>query len=147
MLSVGQVAPDFEGQDCRGRTVKLSAFRGKKVVLFFFPKVFTPGCTLENRHFRDNHERIRSLGAELIGVSVDPQSQACAFADAENLLFPLIGDEHRDISEKYGVVWPILKRDRRATFIIDEQGVVRSVIHHEVRVNRHLDEVLRFLQS
>jgi peroxiredoxin Q/BCP len=145
MLKVGESAPDFAGEDCYGKAVRLSSLRGKKVILFFFPKVFTPGCTIENRHFRDNHERIRGLGAELIGVSVDPQSRACAFANEEKLEFHLIGDEDRSISEKYGVVWPLLNRDRRATFIIDEQGVIASVIHHEVRVNKHLDEVLRFL--
>jgi thioredoxin-dependent peroxiredoxin len=147
MLRVGEQAPDFEGTDCRGAPVRLSQFRGKKVVLFFFPKVFTPGCTLENRHFRDNHARIRQLGAELIGVSVDTMAQACAFATEERLDFHLMADESRDISEQYGVVWPLLNRDRRATFVIDETGKVAEVIHHEVRVSRHLDDVLKFLET
>ncbi len=143
MLKVGAQAPDFDAVDCRGERVTLSAFRGKKkVVLFFFPRAFTPACTLEVRNFRDNHARITAAGAELIGVSVDRAEKNCKFAEAEGLQFRLIGDESRVISEKYGVVWPVLRIDRRATFVIDEQGVIVEVIHHEVQVYRHLEDVL-----
>ena len=71
MLAVGDKAPDFHVQDCRGREVTLAGLRGRPVVFFFFPKAFTVACTLEVRAFRDNHARIRELGAELVGVSVD----------------------------------------------------------------------------
>lgn len=146
MLKRGDVAPDFDALDCRGQRVALSEFRGKKkVVLFFFPRAFTPACTLEVRNFRDNHERITAAGAELIGVSVDRSEKNCKFAEAEGLQFRLIGDEARVISEKYGVVWPVLRIDRRATFVIDEQGVIDEVIHHEVQVYRHLEDVLERL--
>lgn len=148
MLHVGEQAPDFEAVDCRGRAVKLSAFRGKKkVVLFFFPKAFTPACTLEVRNFRDNYEKISALNAELIGVSVDKTEKNCRFAEAEGLQFTLIGDESRAISEKYGVVWPVLKIDRRATFVIDEAGRIGDVIHHEIQVYRHLEDVLERLAT
>jgi peroxiredoxin Q/BCP len=143
MLRAGDLAPDFETVDCRGQRVTLSEYRGKKkVVLFFFPRAFTPACTLEVRNFRDNHERITAAGAELIGVSVDRADRNCKFAEAEGLQFRLIGDESREISELYKVVWPVLRIDRRATFVIDEQGVVAEVIHHEVQVYRHLEDVL-----
>ncbi len=143
LLKVGQLAPDFDAVDCRGERVTLSEYRGKrKVVLFFFPRAFTPACTLEVRNFRDNHARITEAGAELIGVSVDRAEKNCKFAEAEGLQFRLIGDESRVISELYGVVWPVLRIDRRATFVIDEQGVIVEVIHHEVQVYRHLEDVL-----
>ena len=143
LLKVGELAPDFDAVDCRGQRVTLSEYRGKKkVVLFFFPRAFTPACTLEVRNFRDNHARIEGAGAELIGVSVDRAEKNCKFAEAEGLQFRLIGDESRVISELYGVVWPVLRIDRRATFVIDEQGVIVEVIHHEVQVYRHLEDVL-----
>lgn len=148
MVRIGEQAPDFEAIDCRGNTVRLRDFRGKrKVVLFFFPRAFTPACTLEVRNFRDNYARITALNAELIGVSVDRSERNCKFADAEGLQFTLIGDESRTISERYGVVWPVLKIDRRATFVIDEQGIVEETIHHEVQVYRHLEDVLERLAA
>ena len=120
---------------------------GKRTVLFFFPKAFTLGCTIENRAFRDNHALIRSLGAELIGVSVDSVKRQCEFAEKENIRFTLIGDESKDIGRAYGVLWPVLDVDRRVTFIIDPGGVVEHVIWHELRVYRHLDDVLAWLRS
>lgn len=143
MLQRGDIAPDFDAIDCRGERVTIGEYKGKKkVVLFFFPRAFTPACTLEVRNFRDNHERISTAGAELIGVSVDRAERNCKFAEAEGLQFRLVGDESRVVSELYGVVWPVLRIDRRATFVIDEQGVIIEVIHHEVQVYRHLEDVL-----
>lgn len=143
MLKVGDIAPDFDTVDCRGERVRLSDYRGKKrVVLFFFPRAFTVACTLEVRNFQENYERISTLNAELIGVSVDKAEKNCKFAEAEGLQFKLVGDEQRVLSELYRVVWPVLKIDRRATFVIDEQGVIIEVIHHEVQVYRHLEDVL-----
>jgi peroxiredoxin Q/BCP len=147
MLHVGDSAPDFTAIDCQGGPVSLSALRGRRVVLFFFPKAFTLGCTLENRYFRDNHERLRGLGAELVGVSVDTVQRQCEFAEAEDIHFTLIGDESRDISRAYDVLWPVLNVDRRMTFIISPEGRVEAVIHHEMRVYRHMDDVLAYLQA
>lgn len=148
MLTVGDMAPQFATTDCRGQLVDLSEYRGRqKVVLFFFPKAFTPACTLEVRNFRDNYDRIRGLNAELIGVSVDKLEKNCKFAESENLQFRLIGDESRAISEAYGVVWPVLRIDRRATFVIGEDGRIEDVIHHEIQVYRHLEDVLERLAA
>lgn len=147
MLTIGEIAPGFSARDCLGNSVTLSSLKGKPVVLFFFPKAFTIGCTIEVRAFRDNYDRIRELGAELVGVSVDSVQKQCDFAKAENINFPLIGDEDRGISEPFGVLWPVLKVDRRVTFIIDEEGRVEHVIHHEVKVHRHLDDVLAYLKA
>lgn len=146
MLRPGDPAPDFEAVDCRGRTVRLRDYRNqKKVVLFFFPRAFTPACTLEVRNFRDNYARITAFNAELIGISVDRSERNCRFAEAEELQFTLIGDESRTISEKYGVIWPVLKIDRRATFVINEHSVIEETIHHEIQVYRHLEDVLERL--
>ena len=143
MVSVGDIAPDFDTVDCRGARLQLSSFRGqRKVVLFFFPKAFSPACTLEVRNFRDNYQRITQLDAELIGVSVDKAERNCRFATEEGLQFRLIGDESRAISELYGVMWPVLRIDRRATFVIGLDGKVEDVFHHEVQVYRHLEDVL-----
>ncbi|MBL8921167.1 MAG: peroxiredoxin [Myxococcaceae bacterium] len=143
MLTVGDLAPDFEAVDCRGEPVHLASYRGqRRVVLFFFPKAFSPACTLEVRNFRDNYERISQLNAELIGISVDRAERNCRFAVEEGLQFRLIGDESRAISEKYGVLWPVLRVDRRATFVIGLDGRIQDVFHHEVQVYRHLEDVL-----
>ena len=143
MLARGDIAPDFAATDCSGRACKLSDYRGKhKVVLFFFPRAFTPACTIEIRAFRDNQKLIEAKGGVLVGVSVDDHTRQCEFAKSEHIEFHLIGDGSRAISEKYGVVWPVLKVDRRATFLIDEQGKVEDVLHHEVQVYKHLDDVL-----
>jgi thioredoxin-dependent peroxiredoxin len=147
MIQVGEPAPDFAAIDCQGRAVSLGALRGRRVVLFFFPKAFTIGCTLETRAFRDNYARIQALGAELVGVSVDSVRTQCAFAQQERIHFPLIGDEQRHISRAYDVLWPVLNVDRRVTFIIAPSGLVESIIRHEVRVYRHLDDVLRYLEA
>ncbi len=146
MLSAGDPAPDFESLDCGGRPVRLGAFAGRRVVLFFFPKAFSVGCTEEIRHFRDNQARIRELGAELVGVSVDNFETQCAFARQQNVDFPLLGDADRRLSALYGVLWPLVRFDRRVTFIISPARVVEDVIKHETRVYRHLDDVLAALQ-
>lgn len=145
MLKAGDIAPDFDATDCQGRRVQLSSLRGKKVVLFFFPKAFTPACTIEIRNFRDHQAAIEAKNATLIGVSLDKPERQCEFAKAERIDFALIGDASRSISESYGVVWPLVRRDRRATFMIDETGKIEEVINHEVQVYRHLDDVLEKL--
>lgn len=147
MLKVGDTAPDFEAINCRGETVHLTDFRGQRTVLFFFPRAFTLGCTIENRAFRDNHQLIKSLGADLIGVSVDSVERQCEFAAREEIHFTLLGDPDKKLGHLYGVLWPGLEVDRRVTFIISPEGRVEHVIHHEVRVWRHLDDVLEYLRS
>jgi len=147
MLNAGDTAPDFEAPDCNGRLVRLRDFRGRRVVLFFFPKAFSPGCTQEVRHFRDNQARIRELGGELIGVSVDKFEKQCAFAKQERVEFSLLGDSDRRLSGLFGVLWPVVRLDRRVTFLIGPDGVVEDVIRHEMRVHRHLDDVLAALAA
>jgi thioredoxin-dependent peroxiredoxin len=143
MLKIGDSAPEIETTDCFGTAFKLSDFRNKKrVVVFFFPKAFTPACTLEVRYFRDSHAHIESLGAHLVGVSVDSAEKNCRFAKEENLNFSLLADESKTISQRFGVVWPMIRIDRRATFLIGLNGIIEDVIHHEVLVYKHLEDVL-----
>src|SRR6201996_8582184 len=115
MLQIGDSAPDFSAQTTNGETVSLGALRGRPVVLYFFPKAFTMGCTVETRQFRDNYDELRRLGAEVIGISVDKFDQQCRFASDNKLPFPLVGDEDKRICESYGVLWPLIRLPQRIT--------------------------------
>lgn len=147
-LKVGDVAPPFDTKDCLGGPISLGEFAGKKkVVLFFFPKAFTVRCVEEVRNFRDHYERIVAAGAELIGVSTDKSDRNCQFKEEEGLQFRLIGDDAHVLSTQYGVVWPSTRLNKRATFVIDERGVIAQVIHQEVAVDAHLSGVLEALKA
>jgi peroxiredoxin Q/BCP len=146
MLKVGDTAPEFTAQATNGAPVSLRELRGRPVVLYFFPKAFTMGCTIETRQFRDNYEELRNLGAEIIGISADRFSEQCRFASDNKLPFRLVGDEDKKICDAYGVLWPLIKLPQRITFVIDEEGVIQAVFHHEVQISRHLDDVRRFLE-
>jgi thioredoxin-dependent peroxiredoxin len=147
MLKAGETAPDFHALSTTGDYVSLRALRGKKVILYFYPKAFTPGCTAEARRFRDNYDELRAYGAEVIGVSVDQHGTQCRFAARHELRFPLVADHDKAISKAYGVLWPGLPLDKRVTFVIDEEGTIAAVFRHEFQVTKHLDDVTRFLQK
>jgi thioredoxin-dependent peroxiredoxin len=147
MLRVGDRAPDFRAETTAGNPVRLSELHGRYVVIYFFPRAFTSGCTLQTQRFRDNYPEIRALGAEVIGVSTDGFDKQCRFAKAEGVSFPLIGDDSQTISRAYGALRSILGFDRRITFVIDGEGVVRAVFHHEFQILKHLDDVLGFLRD
>jgi peroxiredoxin Q/BCP len=147
MISVGDRAPDFSARSTDGRTLTLSQLRGRPVVIYFFPRAFTPGCTAETRRFRDNYGDLQRFNAEVIGISTDDHERQCQFAEAEKVKFPLIGDMNAEIQTLYGVKLPILKSNRRVTFVIDEEGVVAAVFHHEFQVLRHMDDVRQFFEK
>ena len=147
MLKVGDRAPEFGAMSTEGRLWRLSDHRGRRLVLYFFPLVFTPGCTQQARRFRDNHADIEALGASVLGVSVDDHVRQCDFVRAERLTFPMISDENRRISRAYGVLLPLLSINQRITFIIDGRGIIEAVFHHEFQISRHLDDVLRHLEG
>ena len=132
MLKVGELAPPFEGDSSSGSAVSLAGLRGRWVVIYFYPKAFTPGCTAETRRFRDNYDDLRQLGAEVVGVSVDDLDKQCRFAAAHQVTFPLVADRGKQISRHYGVLWPLIGIDRRVTFVVDPEGVIRAVFHHEL---------------
>jgi peroxiredoxin len=147
MLKAGERAPDFTSRTSDGGTLALSSLRGKWVVLYFYPKAFTPGCTAETRLFRDNYSELTTLGAEVVGVSLDDHSTQCRFASAERVTFPLIADEDRTISRSYGVKWPIVALAKRVTYVIDPDGFIRGVFRHELQIPKHLEDVAAFLKK
>ncbi len=149
-VSVGDKAPDFKLLADDGRTLSLKDFRGKKVVLYFYPKDDTPGCTAEACSFRDNLARVTTKGAVILGVSRDDHGSHGKFRDKYHLNFPLLSDDDGKVTEAYGV-WKQKKlygREfmgiERTTFLIDAQGKVAKV-WPKVKVDGHTDEVLAAL--
>lgn len=147
MLGVGAVAPGFEAESSDGVTVRLADYRGKVLVLYFYPKAFTPICTQETRRFRDSHADLVALGAEVVGVSADTASVQCDFGRRQSVNFPLLADPDRRIANAYGVLWPLLDRARRVTFVLDENAVIELVTWHEFQVSKHLDDVFVHLRK
>ena len=134
-LKIGDKAPDFSGIDQNGSTVQLKDFKGKKVVLFFYPKASTPGCTAEACDLQNNMERFVAQNYQVIGVSADSQKRQLNFAIKNNLQYPLIADEDKVIINDYGV-WGSKKfmgREfdgiHRTTFIISENGFIEDIIN------------------
>ncbi|MEW6366862.1 MAG: thioredoxin-dependent thiol peroxidase [Acidobacteriota bacterium] len=149
-MQVGQRAPAFTLSDQDGVAVSLRDFAGKKVVLYFYPKDDTPGCTREACAFRDGSEQIRNRGAAVIGVSVDTVASHVKFRAKYGLNFPLLADVDRRVVQTYGV-WKektlygrTYMGTERTTFIIDEQGRIAKIFA-KVKVDGHLDEVLAAL--
>lgn len=133
-LTVGQVAPDFTAKDQDGNTVSLNQFKGKKVVLYFYPKDNTPGCTAEACDFRDNYQGLVAKGIVVLGVSVDDEQSHQKFVSKYDLPFTLIADPDKKIVEAYGV-WGEKNMygkkymgTNRKTFLIDENGLISHII-------------------
>ncbi len=147
VLKEGDWAPDFELPDSNGKRIRLSNFRGKKiVVLYFYPKDDTPGCTREACSFRDSHSAYEDDGAEILGVSVDGTSSHQHFASKYGLPFTLLSDHEKTISKTYGVLRPNGTSDDRVTFIIDKEGRIAKIFP-QVRVDGHSTEVLDAIKN
>lgn len=148
MLKPGDVAPDFTALDDQGQQVRLSDFRGQPVVLYFYPKDNTPGCTREACEFRDRHDELVRLGAAVLGVSPDSVQSHEKFRQRHNLPFRLIADENRRIAEAYGVNKKVLGKLAsvvdRVTFVIDEEGKILEVIRG-VKPEEHPRQALNVL--
>src|SRR6267143_2266207 len=149
-LNIGQKAPDFSLPSTDGRTISLGVLRGKKVVLYFYPKDSTPGCTKEACDFRDNADQLKRKGARVIGVSADSVKSHDKFSKNYDLPFPLLSDESKEMLKAYGV-WKeksFMGRKYmgivRTTVIIDEEGKIENVFEN-VSVKNHVDEVLEQL--
>lgn len=151
MLNEGDSAPDFEIRLSNGESFPLSRLRGKRnVVLFFYPKDFTPGCTAEVCSFRERYEDITRFDALLLGVSYDDEKSHEAFMRKHRLPFSLISDHDRSIARAYGVdarLGGLLPGAKRVTFVIDKQGIIRRILHYEVLVARHVAGVVETLQQ
>jgi peroxiredoxin Q/BCP len=150
MIETGQQAPDFTLQDQDGNDVALHDLRGKRVVLYFYPKADTPGCTTQACGIRDRGSEYDAVGATVLGVSPDPVKAVKKFHDKQSLNFTLLADQDHAVCEQYGV-WveksmygKTYMGAQRATFLIDEEGVVRHVIP-KASPKTHDDEVLAAL--
>jgi peroxiredoxin Q/BCP len=147
MLKEGDAAPDFTSKDAEGNTVSLSDFKGKRVVLYFYPKDDTPGCTKEACSFRDRDRTYRENDIKVLGVSLDDEASHRAFAEKFELPFTLLADTDHSIADAYGVYgeqeWKGNKYMgvARKTFLIDAEGKLRKIFD-TVDVERHSDEVL-----
>lgn len=146
-LKIGDKAPDFAVEDNSGTVRKLSDYAGKKLVLFFYPKANTPGCTLEACNLRDNYERFKTEGYELLGVSADTQRKQQNWIDKHALPFPLLADVDKQVISAYKVWGPKKFMGRefdgiyRTTFVIDNKGVIQDIIT-KVKTKEHSSQLL-----
>ena len=143
MLAEGDLAPDFEGRTSTGEAIHLSGFRGKPVVLYFYPKANTMGCTRESMEFAQQYPTLHASGAEVIGVSVDDQATQAGFSERCHLPFPLVADHDREISRLYGVLGAF-GRARRVTFILSPEGRIDRVVE-SILPGPHVREAARHL--
>jgi thioredoxin-dependent peroxiredoxin len=127
MIAIGSSAPEFEAPDQDGRPFRLSSLRGSPVVLYFYPKADTPGCTIESKGFQAHLPEFAAKGVRVVGVSVDDCPAQKAFAQKYGLAFPLIADSKKEVGEKFGVLGP-RGSARRVTFLIDKAGTVVDVV-------------------
>jgi len=146
-LNIGDQAPDFEAKDENSETIKLSDYRGKKVVLYFYPKDNTPGCTAESCNLRDNYSEFQSKGYEIIGVSSDDEKSHQKFISKYELPFKLIADTDKAVHELYGTWGEKSMYGKkymgtvRTTFIIDEEGRIENIIE-KVKTKDHTAQIL-----
>jgi len=147
-LKVGDKAPEFTAKDNEGNSIKLIDYKGKKVVLFFYPKASTPGCTVEACNLRDNYARFINNGYDLLGVSADSAKRQQNFIDKYDLPFPLLADVEKTVINAYKVWGPkkFMGREydgiHRTTFIIDEKGIIEEVIT-KVKTKEHSAQLLK----
>ena len=144
-LQEGDTAPDFDLPTDAGGQFKLSAQRGKAVVVYFYPKDDTPGCTAEACSFRDSYEEFSDAGAEVIGVSSDSASSHAKFAKRHKLPFTLLSDAKGEVRKKYGVPTTLGLLPGRVTFVIDKKGIVRHVFNSQLQATRHVSAALAAL--
>lgn len=147
-LKKGDKAPDFSGFDQDGKFRQMEDYAGKKLVVFFYPKADTPGCTAEACDLRDNFERFQANHYELLGVSADSEKKQLKFKDKYKLPFPLLADEDKSVINAFGVWGPKKFMGRtydgihRTTFVIDENGVISEVIS-DVKTKAHANQILK----
>lgn len=144
-LQVGERAPDFEAKDQRGNSVSLGSLEGHPVVLYFYPKDDTPGCTAEACSFRDSLKILRKRGITVIGVSVDSDASHTRFSSKYNLDFTLLSDPERKIIHAYGVDSPF-KTAKRVTYIIGPDGIIKHVFA-SVNTKTHATDVLKQMEE
>lgn len=146
--AVGSAAPGFSLPDQNGRQVTLDGLRGKWLVLYFYPKDDTPGCTEEACNFRDDLALLTELGAQIVGISVDDSSSHAEFAKKYHLPFPLLADRDGAVARRYGAYadWKVLRYAKRYTFLIDPQGKIAKT-YLKVDTSRHSVEIIADLKQ
>ena len=146
-LTEGDIAPMFETIDEQGNTIKLSDYKGKKLILFSYPKAMTPGCTAEACNLSDNYELLKSKGFEILGISADDSKKQIRFKEKYNFPYPLIPDTEKEILKLYGIWGPKKLYGReydgihRTTFIIDEEGKIEKIFK-KVKTKEHTAQIL-----
>jgi peroxiredoxin Q/BCP len=172
---VGDIAPPIDAVGSDGARFALYQQTSLCTVIYFFPKAFTPGCTVETKEFRKHYVELELAGASLVGVSTDDRETQCRFASSLDAPFPMLGDHERAICRAYDVLWPLIGVAHRVTYVVtpppprlvsapmahatlQSPGVpakealspawtVEAVFHHELRIGAHRDEVLRFVNA
>ncbi len=146
-LKAGDAAPEFSAKDQDGNVHELKDYKGKKLVVFFYPKASTPGCTAEACNLRDNWEVFQEKGYEILGVSADSARRQTNFKNKHELPFPLLADEEKEVINAFGVWGPkkFMGKEydgiHRTTFIIDEEGKIEEVIG-KVKTKAHAEQIL-----
>jgi peroxiredoxin Q/BCP len=150
-LNPGEKAPDFKTINQDGEIVSLNDFKGHKLIIYFYPKADTPGCTAESCNLRDNYDDLLNKGYKILGVSPDGQQKQKKFAEKYNLPFPLLADEDKVVIEAYGA-WGIKKMYGkeyegllRTSYVIDEEGVIEKVFP-KVKTKDHAAQILEAMQ-
>ena len=147
ILKIGDKAPNFKALDNKGNTISLTDYSGKKLVLFFYPKASTPGCTAEACNLRDNYQIFLSKGYEILGASADSAKRQQNWINKHELPFPLLADEDKTVINAFGVWGPkkFMGREydgiHRTTFVIDENGIIEDVIA-KVKTKEHAAQIL-----
>lgn len=148
MLHVNSVAPDFETTLSNGERFRLSDFKHhSNIILYFYPKDFTSGCTIEAKTFRDHFEELASLQTKVFGVSFDSLETHQRFASSCQLPFPLIADSEKKIARLYDAIWFHTLTSKRITYVIDREGIIRGAFHYEMRIKNHISQVLKLIHS
>lgn len=148
MLKEGTQAPDFDAEMAGGERFQLSSFRGQKhVVLYFYPKDFTPGCTKEACSFRDNYSQVEEHDAVIVGVSNDSAESHDSFRERHELPFPLVPDPGKRLIKLYEADGFLGMTTARITYVIDKEGTIRKAFRHDFAIGRHLDDTLNALRS
>lgn len=151
-IKTGDKAPDFSGLDQDGKNISLSDYKGKKLILYFYPKDNTPGCTVESCNLRDNYSELKKMGFEILGVSADNEKKHKNFISKFNLPFPLLADTEKKTILDYGVwgekkfMGRVYDGIYRTTFIIDENGIVSHIID-KVKTKNHSEQIIEIIKE
>jgi len=147
-LQIGDTAPKFQSLDEAGNSISLADYKGKKLVLFFYPKASTPGCTLEACNLSENYSRFTSLGYDVLGVSADSAKRQSNFKEKYGFPYPLLADEDKSVINAFGVWGPkkFMGKDydgiHRTTFVIDAYGIIEDIIV-KVKTKEHTSQILK----